>query len=117
MIDHPAATSRYSPMRRLLARRHGSTAGASGLSDSSRPGRIIRVLRQLNADVLTLQEVEHQQVDGTDLLDYLAAATGLTAVALEHTGTCHPAGGVLAKAGRGRRMNLDKRTVVFSTRK
>lgn len=45
------------------------------------PERIVQVLRELNADVVALQEVEHHDVDGCDLLDYLAAKTGLTAVA------------------------------------
>lgn len=45
------------------------------------PDRIVHVLRELNADVLALQEVEHHDVDGCDLLDYLAAKTGLTAIA------------------------------------
>ncbi|MDQ3186435.1 MAG: endonuclease/exonuclease/phosphatase family protein [Pseudomonadota bacterium] len=45
------------------------------------PERIVRVLRELNADVLALQEVDHHDVDGCDLLDYLAAQTGLTAIA------------------------------------
>ena len=45
------------------------------------PDRTVRVMRQLNADVLALQEVEHHQVDGIDLLDYLATATRMTAIA------------------------------------
>lgn len=45
------------------------------------PGRTAKVLRELQADVVALQEVEHQAVEGTDLLDYLADATGMAAVA------------------------------------
>lgn len=45
------------------------------------PERIVQVLRELDADVVALQEVEHHDVDGHDLLDYLSAKTGLTAVA------------------------------------
>lgn len=45
------------------------------------PDRIVRVLQELNADVVALQEVEHHDVDGYDLLDYLAEKTGLTAIA------------------------------------
>lgn len=45
------------------------------------PGRIAGVLKELDVDVVALQEVEHHDVDGCDLLDYLAARTGLTAIA------------------------------------
>lgn len=45
------------------------------------PERIAHVLRELNADVVALQEVERHDVNGHDLLDYLAAKTGLTAIA------------------------------------
>ena len=45
------------------------------------PGRTSRVLRELRADVIALQEVEHHDVDGGDLLDYLASVTGLHGVA------------------------------------
>ncbi len=45
------------------------------------PARIADVLRELDADVVALQEVDHHHVDGYDLLDYLAAKTGLTAIA------------------------------------
>jgi endonuclease/exonuclease/phosphatase family metal-dependent hydrolase len=38
-------------------------------------------LSELQADVIALQEVEHHDVDGSDLLDYLADATGLQGVA------------------------------------
>lgn len=45
------------------------------------PERIARVLRELDADVVALQEVEHHKVDQLDLLDYLAEETGLAAIA------------------------------------
>lgn len=45
------------------------------------PDRIVCVLQEMNADVVALQEVEHHDVEGYDLLDYLAAKTGLTAIA------------------------------------
>ena len=34
------------------------------------------VLQELDVDVVALQEVEHHDVEGYDLLDYLAAKTG-----------------------------------------
>jgi endonuclease/exonuclease/phosphatase family metal-dependent hydrolase len=45
------------------------------------PDRIVCVLQEMNADVVALQEVEHHDVEGYDLLDYLAVKTGLTAIA------------------------------------
>lgn len=45
------------------------------------PNRIVQVLRELNADVIALQEVEHHDVEGYDLLDYLAVKTGMTPIA------------------------------------
>jgi len=45
------------------------------------PGRIVDVLQELDVDVVALQEVEHHDVEGYDLLDYLAAKTGLTPIA------------------------------------
>jgi endonuclease/exonuclease/phosphatase family metal-dependent hydrolase len=45
------------------------------------PERTVQVLRELDADVIALQEVEHHAIDDRDLLDYLAAETGLTAIA------------------------------------
>lgn len=45
------------------------------------PARIARVLRELDADVIALQEVEHHIVEDFDLLDYLAHQTGMTAIA------------------------------------
>jgi endonuclease/exonuclease/phosphatase family metal-dependent hydrolase len=52
-----------------------------GMDGHFEPERIIAVLREINADVVALQEVEHHTVEGYDLLDYLAARTGLTAIA------------------------------------
>jgi endonuclease/exonuclease/phosphatase family metal-dependent hydrolase len=43
-------------------------------------GRIAAVLGELRADVIAMQEVEHHDVDGRDLLDYLAHATDMTPV-------------------------------------
>jgi endonuclease/exonuclease/phosphatase family metal-dependent hydrolase len=45
------------------------------------PARTVEVLQELNADVLALQEVEHHDIEGSDLLEYLAGKTGLAAVA------------------------------------
>jgi endonuclease/exonuclease/phosphatase family metal-dependent hydrolase len=45
------------------------------------PPRIAAVLRELNADVVALQEVEGHRVDDVELLHSLAAAAGLQAIA------------------------------------
>lgn len=45
------------------------------------PARIAAVIREIDADVLALQEVEHHLLDNEDLLDYLARTTGYQAVA------------------------------------
>ncbi|MDX1573027.1 MAG: endonuclease/exonuclease/phosphatase family protein [Methylophaga sp.] len=45
------------------------------------PARIAAVIREIDADVLALQEVEHHLLDNEDLLDYLARTTGYHAVA------------------------------------
>jgi endonuclease/exonuclease/phosphatase family metal-dependent hydrolase len=34
----------------------------------------VRVLRELDADIVALQEVEYHDVDGIDLLEHLGAA-------------------------------------------
>lgn len=52
--------------------------GTDGAFD---PDRSIKVINELDADVLALQEVEHHPVGDLDLLDYLAAKTGYTAIA------------------------------------
>lgn len=44
------------------------------------PDRTVGVLRELDAHVIALQEVEHHDMEGRDLLDYLASETGLTAI-------------------------------------
>lgn len=45
------------------------------------PERIARVLQELDADVIALQEVDHHAVGDSDVLGYLAKQTGLTAIA------------------------------------
>ena len=55
--------------------------GCIGADGRFKPDRIIDVLQEMNADVVALQEVEHHQIEGYDLLDYFAAKTGLTAIA------------------------------------
>jgi endonuclease/exonuclease/phosphatase family metal-dependent hydrolase len=52
--------------------------GTDGCFD---PDRIVKVLLQMDADVVALQEVEHHRVGNLDLLEYLAAQTGLKAIA------------------------------------
>lgn len=44
------------------------------------PSRIAGVIKELDADVLALQEVEHHKVDDQDLLEYLAAVSGYKAI-------------------------------------
>jgi endonuclease/exonuclease/phosphatase family metal-dependent hydrolase len=45
------------------------------------PQRTVQVLKELDTDIIALQEVEHHSVDELDLLDYLAEETGMTALA------------------------------------
>lgn len=45
------------------------------------PNRTSRVLRELRADVVALQEVEHHAVEGNDLLDYLADKADMQGIA------------------------------------
>ena len=52
--------------------------GADGRFD---PARIAAVIRELDADIIGLQEVEHHSVDDLDLLEYLAYQTGHEAIA------------------------------------
>jgi len=52
-----------------------------GADGQFEPARTVTVLQEINADVVALQEVEHHIYNGYDLLDYLAAETGLTAIA------------------------------------
>ncbi|MDO8825145.1 endonuclease/exonuclease/phosphatase family protein [Methylophaga sp.] len=52
--------------------------GADGRFD---PARIAAVIRELDADIIALQEVEHHSVEDLDLLEYLAYQTGHEAMA------------------------------------
>jgi endonuclease/exonuclease/phosphatase family metal-dependent hydrolase len=45
------------------------------------PQRTVQVLKELDAEVIALQEVDHHTVRERDLLDHLAAETGTTALA------------------------------------
>lgn len=45
------------------------------------PFRIVEVIRELDADVIALQEVEHHLVNDLDLLDFLAQETGMIGLA------------------------------------
>ena len=45
------------------------------------PQRTVAVLKEIDADVVALQEVEHFQFQNLDLLAYLTTETGLTAIA------------------------------------
>lgn len=44
------------------------------------PERIVQVLQELNSDIVALQEVESYQVNKLEMLDYLAAETGLNPI-------------------------------------
>lgn len=52
--------------------------GTDGCFD---PDRIVSVLSEMSADVVALQEVEHHDFKGCDLLDYLAEKAGLSPLA------------------------------------
>jgi len=52
--------------------------GADGKFD---PARIAAVLKEIDADIIALQEVEHHSIDELDLLEYLAYQTGHEAIA------------------------------------
>jgi endonuclease/exonuclease/phosphatase family metal-dependent hydrolase len=45
------------------------------------PQRTLGVLKELDADLIALQEVEHHAVEGRDLLDFLADGVGMAAIA------------------------------------
>lgn len=45
------------------------------------PERTVRVLQELDAGIVALQEVEHHRIDGIDLLQRLASETGMHAIA------------------------------------
>jgi len=52
--------------------------GTDGLFE---PARIAGVIDEIAPDVIALQEVEHHRIGDLDLLEYLAARTGLEAIA------------------------------------
>lgn len=52
--------------------------GSDGRFD---PARIAGVIREIDADIIALQEVEHHLIDEEDLLDFLARTTGYQPVA------------------------------------
>ncbi len=54
---------------------------AVGIDGRFEPKRIVSVLGEMNADVVALQEVEHHDIDGRDLLDYLAEEGRYEAIA------------------------------------
>lgn len=45
------------------------------------PFRTARVIQELDADIVALQEVEHHRVNDLDLLEFLAQQTGMSALA------------------------------------
>lgn len=45
------------------------------------PFRIVEVIRELDADIIALQEVEHHKVNDIDLLDFLAQQTNMIGIA------------------------------------
>lgn len=55
-----------------------SCVGGHGRYD---PGRILGVLKELDVDILALQEVDSQAHRGLELMDWLAQETGLHAIA------------------------------------
>lgn len=55
-----------------------SCKGVGGRFD---PESIVKVLQEIDADVIALQEVEHHMVCDLNVLEYLATETGFTAVA------------------------------------
>ena len=52
-----------------------------GMDGRFDPARIVAVLKELDADIIALQEVEHHAVDKLDLLEYIAYQTGHEAIA------------------------------------
>lgn len=45
------------------------------------PFRIVEVIREIDADIIALQEVEHHMVNDIDLLDFIAQQTGMIGIA------------------------------------
>jgi endonuclease/exonuclease/phosphatase family metal-dependent hydrolase len=71
---------------------------AIGIDGRRDPERILAVVREIDADVLALQEVESRQL-GDGMLDWLARETGFEAIAgatLEHDGG-HYGNGLLSR--------------------
>ena len=54
---------------------------AIGTDGQFNPQRIIDVIKQLDADIIALQEVEHHDWDDTDLLEYIARQCDYQAIA------------------------------------
>lgn len=74
----PDATPHLAMQLRLATYNIHAGIGADGRFDAA---RIVGVLREIDADILALQEVEHRRVSDHDLLEHLAAETGLRAIA------------------------------------
>lgn len=75
----PAKEGRFVPLRLKVATYNiHACVGRDACAD---PQRIVRVLRELDADVLALQEVGGHSEAGSGLIHHLAAETGLQAIA------------------------------------
>jgi endonuclease/exonuclease/phosphatase family metal-dependent hydrolase len=53
----------------------------TGVDGRFDPRRTVAVLKELRADLIAMQEVEHHAVEGRDLLDYLAEEVGMEPIA------------------------------------
>ncbi len=63
------------------------------------PGRILRVLFEMHADVVALQEVDLMEPSGLQLLPWLAARTGMTAISgpVRSRGPCEYGNAILTR--------------------